>query len=183
MHAHHCRIATGRCHGVIARPHGHIAPRSSACWQGRGSRAASAAPVPSGIGKRQRRVDLPLPTCRRRPIRAVIDRRIVGQWHRPADRPHFAMHGSTIEARVGDVCRYGEVRPHCSKIASRLASFSGFSTMSMRSWISDSMISYGVMPSSRIGTLSRSNSMPIPPLPAISSEEEVSPPRPCPEWR
>ena len=43
----------------------------------------------------------------------------------------------------------------------------------MRSWLSDSIISYGVMPSSRHGTLFMSSRMPALPLVAISTLEEV----------
>ena len=48
----------------------------------------------------------------------------------------------------------------------------------MRSCDSDSMISYGVIPVSRIGTRERSISTPLPARPAISNVEEVRPAAP-----
>ncbi len=51
-------------------------------------------------------------------------------------------------------------------------------TKTMRSWLSESMISNGVMPAARSGTRSRSSSMPTPPRAAISSEELVRPAAP-----
>ena len=51
-------------------------------------------------------------------------------------------------------------------------------TSSIRSCDSESMISYGVMPVSRCGTLSRSISMPVPARLLISQVEQVSPAAP-----
>jgi hypothetical protein len=48
----------------------------------------------------------------------------------------------------------------------------------MRSCDSESRISYGVIPSSRSGTLSRNRSRPFPPRPAISTDELVRPAAP-----
>ena len=67
---------------------------------------------------------------------------------------------------------------HLRKIASAIGSLPGFSTMSMRSWLSLSIISYGVMPSSRHGTMFMLSLMPAPPLLAISTELEVRPAAP-----
>ena len=50
--------------------------------------------------------------------------------------------------------------------------------MSIRSWLSLSMSSYGVMPVSRIGTRSRYIFIPLPLRPAISKLLDVSPAAP-----
>ena len=50
--------------------------------------------------------------------------------------------------------------------------------ISIRSCDSLSMISYGVMPGSRFGTLARSISMPLPPRLAVSHVEQVRPAAP-----
>ena len=54
----------------------------------------------------------------------------------------------------------------------------GSATTSIRSCDSESMISYGVMPGSRVGTRLVSSSTPTPPRAAISAEELVSPAAP-----
>ena len=67
---------------------------------------------------------------------------------------------------------------HFLKIASASASRPGWSTISIRSCDSESIISYGTIPASRQGTSSIWSSMPTPPLLAISTEEEVRPAAP-----
>ena len=67
---------------------------------------------------------------------------------------------------------------HFSKIRHASLSRPRRRTINMRSWLSDSMISPGVMPVSRCGTRSRSSATPMPPLPAISKDEEVNPAAP-----
>src|SRR6266566_4033055 len=52
---------------------------------------------------------------------------------------------------------------HLAAIARTSARRSGFATTSIRSWDSESRISYGVIPGSRVGTSARSISTPTPP--------------------
>ena len=69
-------------------------------------------------------------------------------------------------------------KSHFLKIFSASFSFPVLRTISILSWLSESIISYGVIPVSRHGTLLRSNSIPIFPFEAISTEEEVKPAAP-----
>ena len=69
-------------------------------------------------------------------------------------------------------------KSHFLKIFSASFSLPVFKTISIRSWLSESIISYGVIPVSRHGTLFKSNSIPIFPFDAISTDEEVKPAAP-----
>ena len=69
-------------------------------------------------------------------------------------------------------------RSHFSKMRSTSASRPRLTTISMRSWDSESMISYGVIPLSRWGTRERSISIPAPPRDPISEVEHVRPAAP-----
>ena len=64
---------------------------------------------------------------------------------------------------------------HLSHTAFTAAKFSGVTMASMRSWLSEVMISKGAMPSSRWGTASTFTSMPTPPLAAVSQVAQISP--------
>src|SRR5437870_3266413 len=67
---------------------------------------------------------------------------------------------------------------HFVAIAWTWGTRSAFATTSIRSCDSDSRISYGVIPGSRVGTSDRSISTPTPPLAAISADDEVRPAAP-----
>ena len=67
---------------------------------------------------------------------------------------------------------------HLSKISLAFFSLPFSSTINILSWLSDNMISYGDMFSSRHGTLSKCNSIPSFPFEAISTLEEVRPAAP-----
>ena len=69
-------------------------------------------------------------------------------------------------------------RSHFSNTACSSASRPRSATISIRSCDSESRISYGVSPSSRSGTKSRSSSIPSPPRSAISLDDDVSPAAP-----
>ena len=80
------------------------------------------------------------------------------------------------------------VSSHLAAIAWTSVTRSGGATTSIRSCDSESRISYGVIPGSRVGTRDRSISTPTPPRAAISADEDVSPAAPmswiatmCPE--
>ena len=68
--------------------------------------------------------------------------------------------------------------PHFAKSRVILASRPRLTTSSIRSWDSESRISYGLMPSSRHGTRATSISTPEPPREAVSQVEQVSPAAP-----
>ena len=72
---------------------------------------------------------------------------------------------------------------HFSQIARTSSTRAGSTTASIRSWLSETMISKGSMSASRSGTSATSMSIPTPPALAISPAEEVSPaaPRSCSE--
>src|SRR5260370_140155 len=61
--------------------------------------------------------------------------------------------------------------PHLRKMSSASFSFSGLSTMSMRSWLSESIISYAVFSVTHIDTVSRSSRTPRSPFAPISPAE------------
>ena len=67
---------------------------------------------------------------------------------------------------------------HFAAIAWTSFTRSLFATTSIRSCDSESRISYGVIPGSRVGTLERSISTPTPPRAAISADDDVSPAAP-----
>ena len=67
---------------------------------------------------------------------------------------------------------------HFVAIAWTWSTRSAFATTSIRSCDSDSRISYGVIPGSRVGTSDRSISTPTPPFAAISADDEVRPAAP-----
>ncbi len=69
-------------------------------------------------------------------------------------------------------------RSHLSKMALAFSSDPGFKIINIRSCDSESIISYGIIAVSRCGTLSKSRVTPIPPLSAISTDEEVRPAAP-----
>jgi len=69
-------------------------------------------------------------------------------------------------------------RSHFANTASISRSRPRSTITSIRSWDSDSMISYEFMPLSRCGTASSSISMPAPPRLAVSHVEHVSPAAP-----
>src|SRR5436190_1691825 len=70
------------------------------------------------------------------------------------------------------------VSSHLAAVAWTSFTRSALATTSMRSCDSDSRISYGVIPGSRVGTRDRSISTPTPPFAAISADEDVSPAAP-----
>src|SRR2546426_798926 len=70
------------------------------------------------------------------------------------------------------------VSSHFAAMAWTCCRRSALATTSIRSWDSESRISYGVIPGSRVGTRARSISTPTPPRAAISAEEEVRPAAP-----
>jgi len=70
------------------------------------------------------------------------------------------------------------VSSHFAAIAWTSITRSRFATTSIRSCDSESRISYGVIPGSRVGTLDRSISTPTPPRAAISAEDDVKPAAP-----
>ena len=74
-----------------------------------------------------------------------------------------------------------ECSPQRSKTACAWASWPRSTTTSIRSWLSESITSYGVIPVSRRETRATSISIPLPPLLAHSTVEEVNPaaPRSC----
>ena len=67
---------------------------------------------------------------------------------------------------------------HLLKMSWAIFSCPVLKIISIRSWLSLKRNSYGVMPVSRAGTLSRFSSTPKPPLEAISNDDEVSPAAP-----
>ena len=69
-------------------------------------------------------------------------------------------------------------KSHLSNINFALDSDPVFKTISMRSCDSLSIISYALMSGSLVGTLSRSNFIPNPPLSPISTAEQVNPAAP-----
>jgi hypothetical protein len=58
-------------------------------------------------------------------------------------------HFSTMRLGVGDGADHRKIELHFAEDRLGLALAAGLSTISMRSWLSDSIISYGVLPSSR----------------------------------
>ena len=132
----------GPLHGVGHRPGGRTAPRSSACdaRSGQPSRRAGSAVGGPGGGRR-RGVDSG--AAARRLARALVERRVVDQRRRPACRPRPAPCVLQHQAAgVGDAADDGEVQaPLVEDRARACSSRPGFSTISMRSWLSDSMIS------------------------------------------
>ena len=71
-----------------------------------------------------------------------------------------------------------ECSPQRSKTACAWASCPRRTTTSIRSWLSESITSYGVIPVSRRETRATSISIPLPPLLAHSTVEDVNPARP-----
>ena len=69
-------------------------------------------------------------------------------------------------------------KPHLIKIFSALFIFSEFNIKSILSWLSESIISYGVILSSLQGILFKFISIPKLPFEAISTLEEVNPAAP-----
>ena len=69
-------------------------------------------------------------------------------------------------------------KSHLSKIFFAFSSFPSSRIISILSWLSDSIISYGVIFSSLQGTLSNSISIPNSPFDAISTLDEVKPAAP-----
>jgi hypothetical protein len=96
------------------------------------------------LGERQRRGTLSAPITgfgAVGDVRAVVDRRLVAEL---LDRQvgHDLAVVLDDEAQVSVVWPMtAKSRPHLRKIAAASSSFSGSSTMSMRSWLSDSIIS------------------------------------------
>jgi hypothetical protein len=74
-------------------------------------------------------------------MRAVIERRVVGQRVERNVADHLAVEFQHHMAGVGHFADDGKSSSHFLKIASAIGSLPGWSTMSMRSWLSDSIIS------------------------------------------
>ena len=80
---------------------------------------------------------------------------------------------SSVTCPISTACR-----SHFSKILCTASSLPFLTMTSMRSWLSESRISYGVMFASRCGTKATSISTPLPPRLAVSQVEQVRPAAP-----
>src|SRR5205814_606139 len=128
----------------------------------------------------------PGPGSRRRSSAIASSSRASGQYTGQSSliRCH-EISTTTFSCHVARYIPSSVTRPIGVTVSSQLAAIawtsvtrSAWATTSMRSCDSESRISYGVIPGSRVGTRDRSTSTPTPPRAAISADDEVSPAAP-----